>query len=566
MATNRYSEDKFAQLRKKAEKLVQQQPAKTSQLPSDMDELLHELKVYQAELEIQNEELKNSQQELSDLYYKYEDLYESAPFGYITLDTKGLIKEINKSAAGMLEKHKKNILGTHFTDFINQNWIDTFLNLQRTAGQTGDNKNVEIPIKSDAKSNLWVHINLIADRNNKTEVYNWKLTLVDITTRKNYEKELIEAREKAKESDRLKTTFLANMSHEIRTPMNGILGFAGLLKDNKFSGTKRNKFIDIIIQNGNHLLTIINDLIDISKIETGRIEIYQSRININEELENMNIFFKPETDEKGLKLSYHTPLPSQQATLITDREKLHSIWINLIKNAIKYTDEGYIDFGYQLEDNKLKCYVKDSGVGISEKDQESIFDHFVQVEKSTSKPQEGTGLGLAIAKAYVEILGGEISLDSKKGQGSRFTFTIPYKPAENINLEKPVADSSVSFKERRILLVEDDYASQEYIKEILVDANAVIIIAETGKQGIEEVKKHTDLDLALIDIGLPDLNGLEVIKQIKQINNKILVLAQTAYASNEDRNKCITAGADDYIAKPINKMNLLQMIRKHIND
>jgi PAS domain S-box-containing protein len=404
MTTNQFSRDKFEELREQAEKLVQQKSGKNSHIPSDMDELIHELRIHQTELEIQNEELKNSQQELSDLYHKYENLYESAPNGYITLDSNGLISNVNHSAVKILGKRKKYIIGRHFTEFIHKAWTDTFNNIQRKAGQTGKEQETELFLKSNTKSDTWVHINLIADRNNKAEVYNWKLTLVDITTRKEYEKELIEAKEQAKKSDRLKTTFLANMSHEIRTPLNGIMGFAELLKKENISRVKKSQFINTIIQSGKHLLNLINDLIDISKIETGNVEVYFSAININKKLQALNTFFKPEADKKGLELSYHTPLPDQKATIITDNEKLHSIWINLIKNAIKYTNEGHVEFGYELENNQLRCYVEDTGIGISGKDKATIFDHFMQAEQRTSKSQEGTGLGLSITKAYVEML------------------------------------------------------------------------------------------------------------------------------------------------------------------
>jgi hypothetical protein len=210
--------------------------------------------------------------------------------------------------------------------------------------------------------------------------------------------------------------------------------------------------------------------------------------------------------------------------------------------------------------------VEDTGVGISGNDKATIFDQFVQVEQRTSKSQEGTGLGLAITKAYVEMLRGEISLNSEKDKGSRFSFTIPYKPAENNNnIENPVKGGPVYLKGKKILIVEDDAASREYIKEILLPTQATVITADTGEQGIKEIQNHTDFDLAIIDIGLPDMSGLEAIKKIKKINKKIPVLAQTAYAFNEDRKKCMNAGAVDYIAKPINEMDLLQMIKKHLN-
>jgi len=240
--------------------------------------------------------------------------------------------------------------------------------------------------------------------------------------------ELEKAREKAEESDRLKSAFLANMSHEIRTPMNGILGFANLLKDPKLTGEEHEMHIRIIEQSGHRMLNIINDLIDISKIESGQMEVSLTESKVNEQIEYIYSFFKHEAENKGLKISFNNALPAEKSIINTDREKIYAILTNLVKNAIKYTHEGAIEFGYKKKRDFLEFYVSDSGIGIASDKQQLIFDRFVRADLSLSSQYEGAGLGLSITKAYVEMLGGKIWVKSEEHKGSKFYFTIPYAP------------------------------------------------------------------------------------------------------------------------------------------
>ena len=283
-------------------------------------------------------------------------------------------------------------------------------------------------------SEIWVEDHGWYTFDNQGNILYHEGVLRDVTERIRSEQELFAAKNKAEESDRLKSAFLANMSHEIRTPMNGILGFTSLLKEPDFSGDEKEKFIEIIEKSGARMLGTINDIIDISKIESGQIKVVLSDVNLNNQLDDLYEFFLPEAQKKNIKLSITNKLPNDHSTIKTDKEKLNSILTNFIKNAIKYTHSGSIKLGCsihkKLGQDELEFYVKDTGTGISKEKQAAVFNRFEQVDIASSQVYEGSGLGLAISKAYVEMLGGQIGLESEEGIGSRFYFTIPFKKIE----------------------------------------------------------------------------------------------------------------------------------------
>lgn len=248
---------------------------------------------------------------------------------------------------------------------------------------------------------------------------------VDITNRKKADQELVLAKEKAEESDRLKSAFLANMSHEIRTPMNGMLGFADLLKDSQLTTNEKEEYVAIIRKSGHRLLGIINDLINISKIESGQMDVKFEPVNVNEQLDYLYKFFSAETRKKGLELKKHCPAKEDEVVISTDKEKLYAILTNMIKNAIKFTDKGRIEFGYKRKNDSFEFFVSDTGIGISRENQQAVLERFIQVDSGFSSGYEGAGLGLSISKAYIEMLGGKLRIESELGQGSTFFFTVP---------------------------------------------------------------------------------------------------------------------------------------------
>lgn len=387
--------------------------------------------------------------------------------------------------------------------------------------------------------------------------------------------ELSQAKEKAEKSDILKTAFLANMSHEIRTPMNGILGFADLLREPELSGETQKEYLGIIKESGTRMLSIINDIISISKIESGLMELNMQDSNINKQIEFVATFFKPQIAQRGMRLLINTPLSDADAFIRSDTEKIYSILTNLVKNAIKYSEEGTIELGYRVKSDskELEFYIKDTGIGISEGRQEAIFERFIQADISDKKSLEGAGLGLSISKAYVEMLGGKIWVESKKEEGSVFYFTLPHDLTKSKKaLSKKIFLSEQTESKRnikpfnlQILIVEDDKISSMLITAMVKNYSSQILHAKTGLEAIAICKNNPAIDLILMDIQMPMMNGFETTRQIRKFNKNVIIVAQTASVLSGDREKIIDEGCNDFISKPVNKNILFNVIHKYFN-
>jgi hypothetical protein len=299
--------------------------------------------------------------------------------------------------------------------------------------------------------------------------------------------------------------------------------------------------------------------------------------NVNEQIEYIYTFFKPEVEAKGMQLFFKNTLPAKEATIKTDREKLFAILTNLIKNTIKYSNEGSIEFGYilkmgsetvdQSRNTELEFFVKDTGIGIPKDRHDAIFERFIQVDTMDKMVRQGAGLGLSISKAYVEILGGKIWVESEEGIGSTFYFTLPYTvelKENNSTKDNEVTDNTEDhIKNLKILIVEDDEASEMLLSMYVSGFSNEIIKARTGTEAVEICRNNPDIDLILMDIKMPGLNGYEATRQIRQFNQDIIIIAQTAYGLSSDREKSLDAGCNDYITKPINKHELESLIQKY---
>jgi len=392
----------------------------------------------------------------------------------------------------------------------------------------------------------------------------------DITEQKKLTLDLIEAKEHAEESNRLKSAFLANMSHEIRTPMNGILGFAEVLKEPGLSNEQQQEYISIIEKSGERMLNIINDIVTISKIESGVKDIHLSETNVNNQMEFVYNTMKLDAERKNLTLYFTNALPDIESVIKTDNEKFYSILTNLIKNAIKYTNIGSIEFGCHLKTDsvseELEFFIKDTGIGIPKDRQEAIFERFIQADISKKRAYQGAGLGLAISKGYVEMLGGRIWVESEDGKGSTFYFTLPIMEKTDekkiIKNEIPTSVGEPQRNKLKILIVEDDELSNHFISIAVQKFAKEIINVQSGTEAVKACLNNPDIDLILMDIQIPEIDGYQATQQIRQFNNKVIIIAQTAYALSGDREKSIDVGCNDYITKPVKKEELLSLIQK----
>ena len=379
--------------------------------------------------------------------------------------------------------------------------------------------------------------------------------------------EFLRLKRKAVNSDRLKSAFLANMSHEIRTPMNGILGFSDLLKNPNLTGKIKEEYIEIIEKSGYRMLGVINDIVDMSKLEAGLVQLDFKESNITKQLEYIYKFFKPEVEAKGLTLSCDNLDAEEQIIIKTDREKLFAILINLVKNAIKYSKQGTIKFGYNLKGDFVNFYVQDTGIGVAKDRQQAIFERFVQADIEDVAARQGAGLGLSITKSYVQLLGGEIWLESEVGQGSRFNFTLPYDSIfkeTKINNKDMLDKATSNNLKLNILIVEDDEISEALLCITVNDFCKEPLIARTGAEAVELCNQNPDLDLVLMDIKLPIFSGYEATRRIREFNKEVIIIAQTAYGLSRDREKAIEIGCNDYISKPIDRAKLVALIEKHL--
>ncbi|MCK9640673.1 MAG: PAS domain S-box protein [Prolixibacteraceae bacterium] len=387
----------------------------------------------------------------------------------------------------------------------------------------------------------------------------------DITEQKQLLDDLINAKEKAEESDRLKSAFLANMSHEIRTPMNGILGFTELLKEPNLTGNDQQFYIRVIEESGARMLNLMNDIIDISIIESGEIKIRTTSCDVRKKFEYIFDFFSNDAKQKGLTLLINQSLSSNDCLIQTDVPKLEAILINLVKNAIKFTPKGTIEFGCKKLNQSFQFFVRDSGVGIDKAHQELIFDRFRQASESLSRSYEGAGLGLSISKAYVEVLGGTIWVESEIGKGSTFYFTLPdnWEVADRIEDRVPILTdkSMASPSVIKILIAEDNDISMNYMELIAGKFSSKIYKAITGVEAVEIFRANPDINLILMDLKMPVMDGYEATRQIRIMDKEVVIIAQSAYSMVGDNEKAIDAGCTDYINKPISKDELFAKVK-----
>jgi len=504
------------------------------------------------------------QKQTEEFNQKLSKATEQSPVSIVITDASGTIEYVNpkftaitgytvKEAIGQNPRILKS--GEHPESFYRELW-NTVLSGKEWKG--------ELLSKKKDGTLYWENVLISPIYNDAGEITHLLGVMEDITGKKKMVTELIAAKEKAEESDRLKSAFLQNMSHEIRTPLNGILGFADLLLNNSPDANETKTYAGYIVASGNRLLSLINNILDISRIETGSISINKNPFSVNKLMKEVFHLFEAEAKKKNISFQTHLFFKDEESVLLSDENKINQVLVNLIGNAFKFTRNGSINFGYKISGNDLLFWVADTGRGIAPEHQERIFERFYQADMSISRDFEGAGLGLPISKGLIELLGGKIWLESKVGKGTTVYFTIPYITSDKYKNWQSANDNAVTFslhkKKPVILIVEDDETSALYIKTVLLKENYEVLRVTTGKEAIETCLHHPEIALVLMDIKLPGMNGLDATKKIKALRPSLPVIIQTAHAFTIDRQEAFRAGCDDFIIKPITKNNLLKKI------
>lgn len=498
----------------------------------------------------------------------FEQLFENSPEAIAITDNESKGIKINKQFTNLFGYTKEDLKGVV---------IDKLLADETKQGEanslnyiTAKGQLVEIETIRKCKDGKLIDVSIMG---NPIEVDGEQIAIFgiyrDITEKKINEKRLTEAKNKAEESDKLKSAFLANMSHEIRTPMNHILGFTEIMTSQQTDENERQEYGALIKHSGNNLLQLINDIIDLSKIECKQIKLTFCHTPINlllAKLYEKYHTYKNQNNKAHLILKIQKSLCDEDSIIYTDLKRLEQLLSNVIENAIKFTDEGFIELGYHLTDqNKIEFFVKDSGIGIPKQSIEHIFQSFRQMDGSDTRQYSGTGLGLTISARLAEMLGGDIRVVSEENVGTCFFITLPYKRNKS-KIEKTgvVEGRDFNWTEKNILVVDDEKNNFSFFKASLAKTNANILWAKNGSEAIAMCQSNT-IDLILMDIQMPVMNGYDAIKEIKLFNSQIPIIGQTAFFQKEYKQKVMTAGCDDYLKKPIKTNKLLDSIDKLIS-
>ena len=510
----------------------------------------------------------NADKEKQQLSALIETSREIISFGDLT----GKPTFINKAGRHLLGIDADTDLSTlHFSDFFPEEEEPNLSKkkIESIFFQKGRWEKDTIVINLKTKEKIAVYMSAFVIKDNITgEAIGLGSVSMDISEREKIKNELISAKEEAEKLSDFKDQFLANMSHEIRTPMNGILGFSELLKSPNLSAEKQLEYIRVIEKSGHRMLNTINSIISISKIESGLMDVDISESSVNEIIEYIYTFFKLEVEAKGLKFLMKNQLTDNQSIIKTDREKIYAILINLVENAIKFTQVGIIEIGYIEKGEYLEFYVKDTGIGIDKEREMLIFERFIQSDISDSHSCDLSGLGLSISKAFVEMLGGKIRVESLKRKGSIFYFTVPY--LSNVKaLERNVVNAPIDIfcpisfenKNLKILIVEDDEVSDLLLSIRLKDLSRDIIHAKNGLEAIGFCRKNSDIDLILMDIKMPVMDGYEATQKIREFNKDVIIIGQTAHAFEGFRERAIEYGCNECLSKPLVIKDLLYLMK-----
>lgn len=489
---------------------------------------------------------------------------EQSPASIIITDTDGKIEFANDRfilATGYaFEELKGHILRVFRQGYIPE---PAYSELWNTI-KAGNNWKGEHQNKRKSGEVYWEAVNISPIRNDKDLITNFVVVGVDISQEKTMELELIAAKEKAEENDNLKTAFLNNLSHEVRTPLNAIVGFSEFLADETITADKRAIYSKTILKSSNQLLNLMENIINMAIIESGQVKFNKTQVSINRLLNDVYNQISVTTPKKDITLRVNSMISKVNDEVVIDQTKVVQILFNLLGNAFKFTEKGLVQFGCKIEGSQLVFHVEDTGVGFPEEQRDILFKKFRQGKNSLTGLYDGMGLGLSISKSYIDLMGGSIKLDSTPKQGTRIEFAVPYDPVITIQSEATEASERTLKSNTTILVADDVEINHLIIVEMLADQDLKIYYAKNGLEAIEMAKMHPEINLILMDVKMPVMDGYKATIEIKRLRPNLPIIAQTAYALAGDKEKALSAGCDDYLSKPIKKENLIRMLRKYL--
>ncbi|MEN3325155.1 ATP-binding protein [Mariniflexile soesokkakense] len=509
-------------------------------------------------------------------------IFDNSPSSIFIFDEKLNILRMNNKAVEKFKINSSEIGNLNIGELINfiisgcnsfhynGNNASSLLNifLETTKGIKFTKEEVQVSIKTD---------NLLIDKtfqvstsllnNNNHSVY--LATIDDVTKRKKIEQDLLSAKEKAEESDRLKSAFIQNLHHEIRTPLNGILGFIDFFADDSYNFTieEKRELIEVMHKSGDRLLKTINDLLEISKLESGiqkvNNEIFDLKTHLGHFIQEHQIKFH----KSEIEFIYEIDSSLEKKMINTDKSKLFQTIQNFLDNAFKFTHKGIINLKFCAENDSLIIYVEDSGIGVAPEFHDLIFKPFWQVHKDLDRYYEGNGLGLAVSKKTVCTLGGELFMKSELGKGSTFIIKLPKAVVfrEQQVSSNTITNKEVSLEGKTILICEDDKFNHIYLEAVLIREKCKLIHASNGIEAVELFKMNPAIDIVLMDLKIPEMNGFKASSRIKEIRSNIPIIAQSAFALDNDKQRAFKAGCIDYLTKPINSDLLIATITKYLS-
>ncbi len=519
---------------------------------------------------------RETENALKESEEKYRRLLQTSPDAIVVSDKEGKLLFVSDKTFSLFGYEPGfSYQGIPLYEFVTPEYKNTIKKaLKELRDNSGTYKGGQYTLLRKDGSVFFAEINSAILNGNNGEANGIISVIRDITERKIIEQELIRSKNKAEEADRLKTAFLSNMSHEIRTPMNAIVGFAELLSDPDLTEDKKLEYIGIIKSNGDALLHLLDDILDLARIEAGQLKIRKTICDPAEIVREVSAAFQEQLYSLGkanieLRTKFH---PSCPETLITDPARLRQVLNNLLSNAVKFTREGFVEVGLYIQtinnQNFAVFYVEDSGIGMEPEKIPLIFDRFTQLDDSNARLYPGTGLGLAITKNLVQLLGGFINVDSQKNIGTRFSVFLPHEQS-NQNNPTMVADAEQKgipdWSAKTIVLAEDEPANLYYLQEILQKTGITVLAAGNGEEAVKLCRLHPETDLVLMDIKMPVMDGFTATRLIKQFRPDMPVIAQTAYAMHDDEERCLKEGCDGYIAKPIFQDALFAKLAPYLN-